>query len=120
MFRIKARMNGAGSLNEGCISCGLNFRQGENDDKARWPVDAVITLSAIDSGGRVAESATMDSLQQTDDTIEVAFQRPGEGNELSRGWGNFLCWADHGKELLTNGGLQLLLRLHRNRYADVF
>ncbi len=111
-------MNGAGSLNEGCLSCGLNFRKGEQDEKARWPVDAVITLAALDSGGRVAESAVMDSLQQTEDTIEVAFQRPSENNELSRGWGNFLCWADHGKELLSNGSLQVQLKLHRNRYKD--
>lgn len=117
-FRIKARMNATGTMNDGYLSCGLNFRAGEIDDKARWPVDVVISLAALDSGGRIAESAVMDSLQQTDDTIELAFQRPEPNSELSRGWGNFLCWADHGPELLSNGGLQLQIKLHRNRYND--
>eukprot|EP00299_Pterocystis_sp_00344_P020396 c9_g1_i1.p1 GENE.c9_g1_i1~~c9_g1_i1.p1 ORF type:complete len:300 (-),score=69.13 c9_g1_i1:871-1770(-) len=115
-FRLKVRMNGSGSTNEGCMSCGVNFRPGQGDDSAKWPVDLVYTLSIIDCLGGLVESASIDTLKQTEDTVEVAFQRPDGNNELSRGWGNFITWAEHNlSDLIVNDTMQLQLHMHRSR-----
>jgi hypothetical protein len=110
-------MNGERSLNQGCMSCGINFRKGAVDDLAQWPVDLVFTLSVVDISGFVVESAVIDTRTESDDTVAVAFAKPEENNELSRGWGNFFTWSEHNlSDVLVNDTMNLQLHFTRQRF----
>eukprot|EP00300_Choanocystis_sp_HF-7_P019708 c20409_g1_i4.p1 GENE.c20409_g1_i4~~c20409_g1_i4.p1 ORF type:complete len:157 (+),score=39.23 c20409_g1_i4:713-1183(+) len=111
-FRIKVRLNGPNSLNAGSMSCGLNLRSGPHDDEIAWPFSLTFTGRVVDVMGQVVESATTRPSLESDDSTAIAFQRPEVDNTLSRGWGNFLVFAEHNMdELLVNGKLQLELHL---------
>lgn len=115
-FRMKIRSNGPGMMNEGCLSCGINLRQGPKDEEAIWPFDLCFTLRAVDVLGNTVEEATIDAKQESVDVAQTAFERPSTDNMLSRGWGNFLNFSDHeDSTIITNDTLHLELHIMRHR-----
>ena len=68
-FRLKLRANGTGSPNEGFLSCGLNLREGPQDDSATWPFNLSFEVRCVDLMGDTVESAQIHAADETEDTI---------------------------------------------------